>query len=108
MLILIVDVTPDCGWNVRLAGSKDLIQMPASPVCLDTLVLATVGAAVNLVSTNVWEALSANGTVRLALAAELTVLVCSDIEQPLLLSGKSNNILLRELFPHSKQNASPF
>lgn len=82
--------------------------MPASPVCLDTLVLATVGAAVNLVSTNVGEALSANGTVRLALAAELTVLDCSDIEQPLLLSGKSNNILLRELFPHSKQKASPF
>ena len=82
--------------------------MPASPVCLDTLVLATVGAAVNLVSTNVWEALSANGTVRLALAAELTVLVCSDIEDPLLLSGNSNKILMRELFPQSKQKASAF
>ena len=83
--------------------------MPVSPVCLDTLVLATVGAAENLSGKNTLDrCLSENGTVRLALAAMLTVLICRDIEDPLLLSGKSNKILMRELFPQSKQKASAF
>ena len=77
--------------------------MPASPVCRDTLVLATVGAALNLVNLeaikNLFAATGAIGRVGVIL---LTVPVCSDIEHPLLLSGKSNNILMRELFPQSK------
>jgi hypothetical protein len=38
----------------------------------------------------------------------LTGLACIDIEHPLLLSWNSNNILMRELFPHSNKKASPF
>jgi hypothetical protein len=38
----------------------------------------------------------------------LTGLACIDIEHPLLLSWISNNILMRELFPHSNKKASPF
>ncbi len=109
VLILIVDATPDCGCGVRLIGSMDFFHMPASPVCLDTLVLATVGASINLLNTIASEnLLSPTDTVRLALRAALTVPVCNDIEHPLLLSGNSNNILMRELFPQSKRNASFF
>ena len=109
VLILIVDANPDCGCSARLIGSMDFFQMPASPVCLDTLVLATVGASINLLNTIASEnLLPPTGTVRLALRAALTVPVCSDIEHPLLLSGNSNNILMRELFPQSKRNASLF
>jgi len=83
--------------------------MPASPVCRDTLVLATVGAALNLVNLeaikNLFPATGAIGRVGVIL---LTIPACSDIEHPLLFSGKSNNILMRELFPQSKQKASPF
>ena len=80
MLFLIVDVAPDCGGNVRLTGSKDFFQMPASPVCLDTLVLATVGAAMNLVSMFSIECcLSATNSVGLVFKTALTGLVCIDI-----------------------------
>jgi hypothetical protein len=82
--------------------------MPASPVCRDTLVLATVGAALNLVCMlSLERCFSAGSTVGLVLVTALTGLVCIDIKHPLLLSGNSNNILMRELFPHSKQKASP-
>ena len=83
--------------------------MPASPVCLDTLVLATVGAAKNLLKReaikNLFFAPGITGHVGMTV---LAIPVCSDIEHPLLLSSKSNNILMRELFPQSKQKASPF
>ena len=77
--------------------------MPASPVCLDTLVSATVGAAVNL-TTDISQPdpFFATCAVRFALRAARRVLVCSDIENPLLLPGNSNNMSMRELFPQSK------
>ena len=82
--------------------------MPASPVCLDTLVLATVGAAKNPVKLEAIKNLfSATGTTGHVGMTVLAIPVCSDIEHPLLLSGKSNNILMRELFPHLIQKASP-
>ena len=103
VLFLIVDATPDCGGNVRLVGSKDFFQMPASPVCLDTLVSATVGAAVNLINaTSRLDPFPAICTRRFALKAPRRALGCSDIENPLLLPGNSNNMLMRELFPQSK------
>jgi hypothetical protein len=108
VLVLIWDVVPDFGVNVRLAGSEELFQMPASPVCRDTLVLATVGAALNMVSMFVPDRHnSADSTVGLVRVTALTALVCIDIKHPLLLSGNSNNILMRELFPHLRQKASP-
>ena len=82
--------------------------MPASPVCRDTLVSATVGAALNLVSTCARKSfLSAIRAVGLVRKTALNGLVCGDIELPLLLSGNSHNILMRELFPHLNQKASP-
>jgi hypothetical protein len=86
VLFLIVDATPEFGCNVRLAGSKEFFQMPASPVCLDTLVSATVGAALNLVRANTTKAaLPAADKVELVDATELTFPVCDDIKLPLLL-----------------------
>ena len=83
--------------------------MPASPVCLDTLVLATVGAAVNLKSMySEGGDLSAPGQAKSVVMTALTSLVSIDIKHPLLLSANSHNILMRELFPQSKQNASTF
>ena len=87
----------------------DFVQVPSSPVSLDTLVSATVGAAVNLVYANVREkVLSATGITGLVGSTALTGLPCRDIEHPLLLSGNSNNMLMRELFPQSNENARPF
>ena len=61
--------------------------MPVSPVCLDTLVLATVGAAVNLMSMFSNEcALSGASNVGLVIVTTLTGLTSFDIEHPLLLS----------------------
>ena len=81
--------------------------MPASPVCLDTLVLATVGAAVNLKSMySEGGDLSAPGQARSVGRTVLTGLVCIDIKRPLLLPANSNNILMRELFPQPNQKAS--
>ena len=81
--------------------------MPISPVCRDTLVSATVGAAVNLKSMFLRACcLSAASTVPLVCVTAPTGLVSIDIKHPLLLSGNSNNILMRELFPHLKQKAS--
>ena len=109
VLFLIVDVTPDFGCNVRLAGSKDFFQMPVSPVCLDTLVLATVGAAVNLNNMYAEEViLSATGQVKPVSRTVLTGRVSIDIKHPLLFVSNSHNILMRELFPQLKQKASPF
>ena len=82
--------------------------MPASPVCLDTLVSATVGAALNLGSTYVrGSRLSSASRIEPVGRTALTGLVRIDIEHPLLLSGNSLNILMRELFPHLIQKASP-
>ena len=82
--------------------------MPASPVCRDTLVSATVGAALNLERTYAMERiLSATGKVAPVVRTALTEPVCSDIEHPLLLPENSHNILMRELFPQSIQKASP-
>ncbi len=87
VLVLIVDVTPHCGCGVRLVGSKDFFQMPVSPVCLDTLVLATVGAAVNLINMFSNECtLSEASSVGLVGMTTLTGLTLFDIEHPLLLS----------------------
>ena len=83
--------------------------MPASPVCLDTLVLATVGAAKNLLKLEAIKNLFlVTGTTGHVGMKVLAIPVSSDIQHPLLLSVKSNNILMRELFPQSKQKASPF
>ena len=83
--------------------------MPVSPVCLDTLVLATVGAAKNLLKLEAIKNLfPATGTTGHVGMKALAIPVSSDIQHPLLLSVKSNNILMRELFPQSKQKASPF
>ncbi len=61
--------------------------MPVSPVCLDTLVLATVGAAINLMSMLPHEcALSDASNVVLVGVTTLTGLTSFDIEHPLLLS----------------------
>ena len=107
MLVIVFDVTPDCWVNVRLAGSEDFFLMPASPVCRDTLVSATAGAALNLESTYALEnVFSTAGKVEPVGRTALTGPVCSDIEHPLLLSDNSHNILMRELFPHSIQKAS--
>ncbi len=87
VLDLIVDATPARGCGVRLVGSKDFFQMPVSPVCLDTLVLATVGAAVNLMSMFSDECtLSKASSVGLVGLTTLTGLTLFDIEHPLLLS----------------------
>ena len=83
--------------------------MPVSPVCLDTLVLATVGAAKNLLKLEAIKNLFlVTGTTGYAGMKVLAIPVSSDIQHPLLLPVKSNNILMRELFPQSKQKASPF
>jgi hypothetical protein len=61
--------------------------MPASPVCRDTLVSATVGAAVNLFNTHPNEGFPAFArTVGLVWWTALTGLTSVDIEHPLLLS----------------------
>jgi hypothetical protein len=61
--------------------------MPASPVCRDTLVSATVGAALNLFNTYPIEGLPASArTVGLVVRTALTGLTSVDIEHPLLLS----------------------
>ena len=81
--------------------------MPVSPVCRDTLVSATVGAAVNLVSMFPGKFCSfAASTVSLVCVTALTGLVCINIKHPLLLSGNSLNILMRELFPQPIKKAS--
>ena len=109
VLFLVFVVTPDWGGNVWFARSVDLFHMPASPVCRDTLVSATVGAAKNPVSGNVPENLpSSTNTVPLVSVTTLNGLVSSDITHPLLLSGNSHKLLMRELFPQSKQKASTF
>ena len=60
--------------------------MPVSPVCLDTLVLATVGAAVNLMRMFPNECtLSEASSVRLVDTTTLNGLALFDIEHPLLL-----------------------
>ena len=61
--------------------------MPASPVCRDTLVSATVGAAVNLLSMySAARFLPLARTVGLVWRTALTDLTFTDIEHPLLLS----------------------
>lgn len=60
--------------------------MPASPVCRDTLVSATVGAALNLLKANATKApLSAARNIELVVVTKLTFPVCVDIKLPLLL-----------------------
>jgi hypothetical protein len=85
VLFLIVDATPEFGCNVRLAGSKEFFQMPASPVCLDTLVSATVGAALNLLANSIEASLPAPSHVEIVGSTTLTFPVCDDIKLPLLL-----------------------
>ena len=86
VLLLIVDVTPKLGCIVRLVGSKEISQMPASPVCRDTLVSATVGAAINLFEANSTKRpLSATRNVEPVVVTKLTFPVCVDIKLPLLL-----------------------
>lgn len=83
--------------------------MPANPVCRDTLVSATVGAAKNLFSRNApGKFPSSTNTIPLVVVTTLNGLVSSDITHPLLLSGNSHKLLMRELFPQSKQKASTF
>ena len=86
VLFLIIDVTPEFGSIVRLVGSKEFFQMPASPVCRDTLVSATVGAAINLFEANSTKRpLSATRNVEPVVVTKLTFPVCVDIKLPLLL-----------------------
>ena len=60
--------------------------MPASPVCRDTLVSATVGAALNLVEANsTKDALHAARNIEPVVVTKLTFPVCVDIKLPLLL-----------------------
>ena len=109
VLFLVFVVTPGWGGNVWFAGSVDLFHMPASPVCRDTLVSATVGAAKNLFSRNaLGNFLSSTNNIPLVPVTTLNGLVSSDITYPLLLSGNSHKLLMRELFPQSKQKASTF
>ena len=108
VLFFIVDVNPEFGCNVRLVGSKEFFQMPASPVCRDTLVSATVGAALILLEANsTKDSLSAARNVESVVVTKLTFPVCVDIKLPLLLLCNSNKILMRELFPQAKKKATP-
>ena len=86
VLFLVFVVTPGWGGNVWFAGSVDLFHMPASPVCRDTLVSATVGAALNLVEANsTKDPLSAARNIELVVVTKLIFPVCVDIKLPLLL-----------------------
>lgn len=83
--------------------------MPVSPVCLDTLVLATVGAAKNLLKLEAIKNLFlVTGTTGHVGMKVLAIPVSSDIQHPLLLSVKSNNILIAGIIPAIKTKSKPF
>ena len=107
VLFVVFIVALNCGVNVWFAESVGLFPRPASPVCRDTLVSATVGAAKNRFSkTGLGNFLSSADTTLPVLVTTLNGTVCSDITHPLLLAGDSHKLLMRELFPQSIQKAS--
>ena len=83
--------------------------MPVSPVCLDTLVLATVGAAKNLLKLEAIKNLFlVTGTTGHVGMKVLAIPVSGDIQHPLLLPVKSNNILIAGIIPAIKTKSKPF
>ena len=83
--------------------------MPASPVCRDTLVSATVGAALNLLKANSTKhPLSAARNAEPVVVTKLTFPVCVDIKLPLLLLCNSNKMLIAGIIPAIKTKSKPF